>query len=226
MGFNLQATRKAITSDFFWAYLAMLLEVSGLAEFLSSWAEGCPCRGPFGTPCVPPCAFKGCRAGELAAGFHKQLMAARANEGHQKLVLFCTQLRPEQASELVADWAVARSRMELEVELKLAFYDGLPWKLFGLSMCANIFVMRDIGRVCQSLWRKLTPLQQRTSHPMTRRFCDPAWLGVANHFDPAEPPDPLDPPLADALDSYIHGAMSCFHDNHVLNKQVFSFGWQ
>jgi hypothetical protein len=57
-----------IRDNFFWVYKAALMDTGSLSEFISHWAESCPCRDA-GMECPEaPCPFKGCRAPDIACG--------------------------------------------------------------------------------------------------------------------------------------------------------------
>ena len=182
-GFQGQKTVKsastAILSDFFWAYTDLMVEVASAMDNLSRWSEGCFLHG---SKCTSKtCVYKGCRAAEsaeMAAGIHKWVWVVKHLQQKSNLRVFgiMHSLEPEEAQSIASDWHCAVSRLQLEVEVQLGFWDRLPYKLFGLN-CSSLEVARTIGQQCQFLWSQLCEAERRSSHPMTRRFLDSTWRG-------------------------------------------------
>ena len=175
-------TNVIVKSDFFWQYAELILEISKAADCLSRWAEGCwyhasNCDSSW-------CPYKGCRGGELAAGCHKHLLTETQSYTTAMVVAITNSSSVPMSSAkkklLIGDWHAANARLQLEFDIKLHYWDELPWKLLGLSV-SQLSIARCIGRTCQNMWARLTPLQQKTSHPMTRRFLDPSWRGTLHN---------------------------------------------
>ena len=165
----------AVHSGYFWAFCDLLLEVSSAAETLSRWAESCWWHG---SACRErDCAFKGCKAPELAAGIHRYLLKERQAHANVKIAQLAPGLPSRDASALLSQWHAAHARLELEFEYKLHFWQLLPWKLAGLA-CNSLPVARALGKECLSIWGRMSSSERRTCHPMTRRFLDAEWKGL------------------------------------------------
>ena len=165
----------AIKSTYFWAYLEMLLDVSGAADVLSRWSETCKFHGSGG--CTDrTCSFKGCRAAEMAAGAHKFILRHFQSRADSRVSSVAPNLTPSESESLVTDWHTAHGRLALEFEFKFHFWNLLPWHLCGLSL-HNLTLARVMARQCQVLWSNMTSKQKKCSHPVTRRFLDPEWAG-------------------------------------------------
>ena len=166
----------AIMSDFFWCYCEVVLEISKVSDTLSHWAEMCWFHGH---KCEAiSCPYKGCRGSELAAGAHKFLLEDAKR--HTNTVVFGIASAPlgrSQKDVLISDWHCAQARLQLEMEIKMSFWDQLPWKLLGLNV-PKLSLARCVARQCQTMWSRMTTTQQRQAHPMTRRYLDPAWKGL------------------------------------------------
>lgn len=166
---------QAIGSQFFWSFCGMLVDISSVPEVLSHWSESCCWHGPSG--CTErTCAYKGCRAPELAAGAHKYLLNEFQNQASARLGQQLAELSDHDASALLADWHTSLSQLVLQINFKLHFWDLLPWKLAGVA-CNELSVARVVARECQILWQRMSVGQRQCQHPVTRRFLDPTWRG-------------------------------------------------
>ena len=167
---------SAVHSNFFWAYAEMVLQVISVADILSHWSEGCFYHGSSGC-CERSCVYKGCRSPELAAGLHLYLLKELQCKGNMVMTQLSPSLRQEEAQRLLLDWHAAHGRLSTEIQFRLAFWQTLPWKLCGVAAQATD-VARVIASQCLALFRGLTDKEQRRSHPVTRRLCDPLWRGL------------------------------------------------
>ena len=165
---------KAMHSAYFWAFCQLMLDVSQAADLLSRWSESCWYHGDQCSEQV--CAYKGAKCAEFAAGIHKYLLQECQAKANLRMSQLAPALREKEGRTLLSAWHCAHSRLQLEMQFKLHFWDLLPWKLCGLA-ANSIPVARVIARECQNLWNRMGPQQQRSSHPMTRRFLDHQWKG-------------------------------------------------
>lgn len=165
---------QAIHSNYFWKYARMLIHISKASETLSHWAEGCWYHRDNCTQAS--CAFKGARAPELASGAHKWLLKQFQKSAELSLSTLAASLTHSEAQDLAADYHTATSRLMMEWEFRLHFWDLLPWKLCGLAV-PNLEMAQVNAQLVLTMWKKMSPTQQRCSHPVTRRFLDPEWGG-------------------------------------------------
>ena len=168
------AAAAALRSSFFWSYSDLMLEVAETCDILSRWSEGCFLHNDKCT--ITSCVYKGCRAAEMAAGFYKFLLKRFQHQSNLHVLGLMHSLGDADRQRLADDWHTAQSRLQLEMEVKLNFWDRLPYKLFGLN-CSKADVARAIGCHCRHLFSQLGNDQRRLEHPMTRRFLDPEWKG-------------------------------------------------
>ena len=165
---------QAVHSPYFWMYARMLLHISSTSETLSKWAEGCWLHD---NKCTQKtCGFKGARAPELASGAHKFLLKRFQSSADFHLSRLSSVLPPKETHQLASDFHIASSRLSLEWELRLHFWDLLPWKLAGLAV-PNVEMAQVNARQVLDMWQSMGKSQQQCSHPMTRRFLDPQWAG-------------------------------------------------
>ena len=170
---------QAVHSAFFWMYGRMLLHISDASETLSLWSEGCWLHR---NKCSQKtCSFKGARAPELASGAHKFLLQRFKSSADVHLSSMSSNLKPDEAHRLATDFHIASSRLSLEWELQLHFWDLFPWKLASLAV-PNLEMAQVNARHVLQMWRDMGKSQQQCSHPMTRRFLDPDWAGRCDGF--------------------------------------------
>jgi hypothetical protein len=101
---------------------------------------------------------------------------------------------------LVQDWVNARSRIQADIILKLAYWMQLPWRLCALSH-QNAFQVQAAAKDALKMFAANAP---GSAHVMSRRFLDPHWAGIDNDNDPD------DPPLRPAVEQLAQGA--ALHD--------------
>lgn len=171
---TITAAASALRSNYFWSYSALMLLVAETADILSRWSEGCFLHHDKCS--VTSCVYKGCRAAEMAAGFHKFLLKRFQHQSNLHVLGLMHDLNDDDRRRLADDWHTAQSRLQLEMDVKLNYWDRLPYKLFGLN-CNKADVARAIGCQCRQLFDQLSPDKQRLEHPMTRRFLDHNWKG-------------------------------------------------
>lgn len=165
---------SAVTSQYFWSYADMLVDVSSCSELLSRWCESCWYHG---RQCSErTCPYKGAKAPELACGIYKFVLQRSQERTNARLGEITPHLTAVETQALVSDWHSAHARLSLEMEFKFHFWSLLPWKLCGIA-CSAIAVGRIMAQECIKVWRAMSRQQQEHSHVMTRRFLDPSWKG-------------------------------------------------
>ncbi|CAE7814629.1 chk1 [Symbiodinium sp. CCMP2592] len=152
---TVQAIDDAIRSPAFWSGVAIIHDISYEAEYVGRWAEQCSCCAS-GTGAGGPdpdriaiaddgerkrrprrqrhpgrvaCPYAGCRAPELAAGDWIPELKRVMNMGRGRLTEFLVMSRAEDRSQFHADWVQARSKLWAGIQVKLAYYQQLPWRL-------------------------------------------------------------------------------------------------
>ncbi|CAE8608181.1 unnamed protein product [Polarella glacialis] len=209
---------KCFRSDHFWSSCVVCKQICFLAEYISSWSEGCPVhdvalRSGFGfnprlvdldtdisvpAPAhadpqhsVACCWRKGCRAPEMAASFTERMLPdlLEVADRSVKMVLASSPLEPQVRFDLHEDWTTAKARLQVELRMRNAYWKLLPWALCGVAH-DNIQVARECARNCLSLWESC-----KIKHRVARRFLDPEWTGSAD-----------DPPLVQELTAFAFGA--------------------
>jgi hypothetical protein len=141
-----------IKSAKFWTYAAMIFNISLIEDYLSHWAEGCSCPGCQGQSAEvgaivvaegPPRAarqcrsnLKGCRAPDMAFDHVNRVLLPKLLEHsnyHMVGVIAGARLPPNLASEILADWNAARTRLSLEVKVRTSNWQVLPWRLCAIG---------------------------------------------------------------------------------------------
>ncbi|CAE7302321.1 chk1 [Symbiodinium sp. KB8] len=164
---TVQAIDEAICSPEFWSGVAIVHDLAYEAEFVGRWAEGCSCcRSGTGIGGADPdrmaiaddgerqrkprrqrqpgrvaCPYAGCRAPELASGDWIPELKRVMNFGRGRLTEFLVMSRAEDRSQFHADWVQARSKLWAGIQVKLAYFQQLPWRaeeesevvIFGLG---------------------------------------------------------------------------------------------
>ena len=195
-----------VADAYFWAYSHMVLKLGSIEDHISHWSEGCPCpqhsrskeddetRGNGWATC----AFKGCRAAELACGFVQVTVPLLLREAQYYIVGIMneTGLDALQSHALLQDWQSGSSCLQLQLMARTAYWGMLPWRLCGVAH-HNVLFARECAQRCLGLWMKMSEEQRRRAHPITRRYLDPNWEGLPNCSD--------DVPLREFLISFAHG---------------------
>jgi hypothetical protein len=88
------------------------------------------------------------------------------------------------------DYDHARAKIELELTLKLAHWQQLPYVVCGLSHWNNVVAM-NTAKTALSLFDS-APTAPQARHTQSRRFLDPSWKGLSDD----EPEPPLRPVVA------------------------------
>ena len=177
-----------LKSDLFMVFAETVLIVFNSLEELGSWCEGCSChedllRGKTGHvsrkslakwigTSDSDCPMKGKRAPELAAGHLQTVFTADWNRHVSKLwekAADC-QLSEEDIAILREDMERARSHLELGMQIKLDFWERLPWKLIAMAHwdCA---IARQNAQSCLDMYNDLSDVDpEYVHHPLTISF--------------------------------------------------------
>ena len=147
-GPSVESIDAALTSAAWWTGVSIVHDVAFEAEYIGRWAEGCPCgcssdsgqlaivgggssgrrRRQKQQSQAQACPFRGCRAGQLAAGDWigplKNVMAASRSRVTQFLVM-----SRDNRSEYFSDWTRARGKLWTGLQVKLSYWAQLPWRL-------------------------------------------------------------------------------------------------
>ncbi|CAE7773058.1 unnamed protein product, partial [Symbiodinium sp. CCMP2456] len=162
----------ALTSATFWTGVALCHDVAFEAEFAGRWAEGCGCcRKP-----NPTCAFKGCRAAEFSSGEWQQELKKTMIKNRSALGQYLVMSRDTDRAQYFSDWAKARARLWGGIQVKLGYWQQLPW----------LWAQGGRGRL----------------HAQSQRFLSEEWYGLSGT---GEAPDLSDPPLRGFVQRLAHG---------------------
>ena len=164
---------EAITSNYFWNYLAMLNVLSEVGNHIHSWFQSCPCHHGEALKSVKSrfgkCPNQGRLLPQLAAGALDRLASELFVKGHAEIVAKLRDLEPGQTMEILDDFELGRQHMLLHVALKGAYHQGLPLVIAGLAHPEHAMVVRCARRAL-ALWAALTPELRAAAHPKSRRF--------------------------------------------------------
>ena len=137
-----EGINAAITSPAFWTGVSLCHDVCFEAEFTGRWAEGCSCcRNPNLT-----CAYKGCRAAEFASGEWQQALKQAMIKNRSALGQYLVMSRDNDTSraQYFSDWTKARARLWGGIQVKLGYWQQLPWRLCCLVMFSDVsFLVYD-----------------------------------------------------------------------------------
>ena len=89
-------------------------------------------------------------------------------------------------TKLRMDWDFARSLIELELSMKLAHWQQLPYVLCALAHHDDLVVM-NVAKTVLKLYDG-APSQPGAKHNQSRRFLDPDWKGLPGKNEEQEPP--------------------------------------
>lgn len=120
---------RLMKSDFDWSVIALVSLVSAEADLVGKWAEGCPCEehqyvsgtskkrsGQLVQVAAPnadasSCAFKACRAPELAQGFGIKIQHRLMLSHKEEFMEFVSMAPPDKQPELAGAWTTATSKL-------------------------------------------------------------------------------------------------------------------
>ena len=120
---HIQRINDMMRNDYDWACVTMVAMLSSDSDALGSWAEACPCH-PISVPddvnhaeqarmkrAARQCAFRCCRAPELASGQWLKYLASRL-KSHQCMFVEKVARAPEsKRTELQSSWQAATSKL-------------------------------------------------------------------------------------------------------------------
>ena len=154
-GPGIDAINAALTAPSFWTGVAIVHDVAFEAEYIGRWSEGCPCGCTDDNSQLAiaasakaghtrrrrqhvSCPFRGCRAAQLAAGEWIPKLKKVMNESRSRVTQFLVMSRDDRP-EFLADWTKARGKLWTGLQVKLAYWSQLPWRLCILAASGNIF---------------------------------------------------------------------------------------
>ena len=135
-----------VRSNLFWSYSTMLTKLFGVLHDLMSWSESCACHEVH-TPSEDrtemeaavaklgeDCPMRGRRAVDMAQGRWRDALACLRESTLSDLrgdaALF---VRREDSDIVVEDFLKGAAELEAVLEMKLNFWQALPWLLCGLG---------------------------------------------------------------------------------------------
>ena len=115
-----------MASQYDWSCVAMIGLLAKEADLVGRWSEGCPCHdGNKLEDQAKSCAYRGCRAPELAQGSAGKLME-NTMKSDAYLFLDCLHAAPAaKKSELLSSWRTSRSKMVGCLDALVALVLGL-----------------------------------------------------------------------------------------------------
>ena len=149
----LQMIDSSIRSEAFWTGVSICHDVAWEAELIGRWAEGCYCctdrqsqlaitdGGTGGTgrrrrPARPKaqefCPYRGCRAADLASGAWEDRLKKAMLAGRNRVTQFLVTASGSDRGQFFQDWTQARGRLWAGLQIKLAHWKQLPWRLCNL----------------------------------------------------------------------------------------------
>ena len=147
---RVDAIDKALTSDSWWAAVALTHDLCFSCEVLGRWAEGCDCCEEVlvaGTGVKRrrtkwlsnsqqhlPCPYRGCRAVQMASGDWITKLESVMSEGQSRLSEYVVKGDHANIPLYLDEWVRARSKFWGQVRIKMAHFDQLPWKLCSSAL--------------------------------------------------------------------------------------------
>eukprot|EP00971_Amphidinium_carterae_P349841 6491256-Amphidinium_carterae.1 len=152
---NLELITAALTSPFFWAIANMILVVQLVLDEFERWADSCGCcaseaqrkkkrQGSMFLNC--PMSTR--RATDMATGTWRTKFDATASvltTVDLETASFSEPLNQAERTSILQDFTAAMSHIRTQLELKLSFWESLPWKLAGIC-----HVDQTLARLCAS----------------------------------------------------------------------------
>ena len=198
-GEDADAIQMVIDNPVFWSTARVIHEIGFQAAFLGRWSEGCPCHEEhrlayhttpkgerYKLPKPPTCELQCCRAPELAAGDGLRLFRRILWVSQQNVLSHLAGLPLSEQTSLRHDWDHARSKIEVELTLKLAHWGQLPHLLCALAHPHPSQVMKA-AKTALKMFDERSP---GSEHQQCKRFLDPVWRGASSD-DREEPLRPF-----------------------------------
>eukprot|EP00435_Cladocopium_sp_Y103_P014366 s3181_g3.t1 len=202
----LHTADAAISSESFWIQAALLGTLAFEAEFIGRWAEGCSCCG-LDLDKAKTCPFRGCRAVELASNEWKLLLTREMRlRGHTISQALASSEDTERAV-LIDDIGRARTKLWALLEVKLHYFQELPWRLCalvepGALAHSDPFIATTAAVDCLAMFdhqqTHKTSSTAQSLHAQTKRFLDPKWRGL--------PDGPCEEPLRPLVEEIAGGS--------------------
>ena len=190
---------QMVIDPVFWSTARVIHEIGFQAEFLGRWSEGCPCHEEhrlayhttpkgerYKLPKPPTCELQCCRAPELAAGDGLRLFRKILWVSQQNVLSHLAGLPLSEQTSLRRDWDHARSKIKVELTLKLAHWGQLPHLLCALAHPHPSQVMKA-AKTALKMFDERSP---GSEHQQCKRFLDPVWRGASSD-DREEPLRPF-----------------------------------
>lgn len=202
-GDDVKSLQQVIQSVKFWGFSHVVCELGFQAELLGRWCEGCACheahRSLYNSmssaerreiPRPPECDFQSCRAPELASGCAIRKFQLGLLHTEHNIMTLTAGMSGEDRADVHQQYDLSRSKLEVEVTLKLAHWQQLPHLLCGLAHWDSNIACAVAKRALE-LWNK----GQNVDHFQAKRFLDPEWAGVPG-FERERPLRPFVPCLS------------------------------
>ena len=115
-----------------------------------------------------PCPLGGLRAAELAAGEWRSLFHELADVCLQEILASTVFVEMQDMFKVAQDWERGKTTIFGQLELKLRYWESLPWIFAGL-VHNDDGVARAIARKIAKLWDALDPSEKvpGQQHPIT-----------------------------------------------------------
>jgi hypothetical protein len=132
----------AVTSVFFWAYTAMVVEVGNLPSSIEVWASSCPCHPQDVVQAIGIDIWAQELAGKACPGVGRKLPLCATgalrlqiekyqDEARCKVVLAAAVLADKDKDRVVSDWTIGIASVSSYIILKTAYLEKIPHKLFA-----------------------------------------------------------------------------------------------
>ena len=185
--FDIKSFSMTLSNPQFFAFAEMVLHLHKVLEDIASFAEGCSCHEAllwgrsqhqrakalsqdFPNKTHPICPMSGMRAPELAAG-ELQVRLLKAKDERLQLLrksFVDASLPPAEWSKILADFDAGIAFVKSGLELKLAFWNTLPYKVAGLAH-HHESVARRVAQECQEAYRSSTAtVPFAFQHPLSK----------------------------------------------------------
>ena len=155
--------QETLRSKLWWAWCMTIQQLHGLTSGLLAWAEQCPChgwlqnleegtsqeespeaeqlkilhrafgKGPYYDGKDFMCPMRGKRALEVSLGVVAKVTNNIANHRFAALLVGCPDLQEDDVARICNSFEGAKAFVQMELTLRLSFWQKLPWSLVRLS---------------------------------------------------------------------------------------------
>ena len=185
---------EAPRSPLFWAYCVAMDTVGEIFERLASWGESCACRwqdAPLDGASrwkrrsvlmedmkQHTCPMRTLRAPECAAGEHFHILNRLMTLGNSALLLHpsVSVLSAAGRTVVLSDFAHARQHTSMFLEVRLSFWEQLPWSLFAVGHHQRSVAITGAQRSLR--FYAISP-PEADHHSLTAELLDPLGLAGA-----------------------------------------------